>query len=92
MKSRKALLNHRKLCFGNRTRRYPARNKETGEVQKLKFKNFSYITHHPFVSYADSESFLSQMYVQKGENTIGIQRHIPSCFGVYHTIVYQMMR
>ena len=24
------------------------------------------------------------MYVQKGENTIGIRRHIPSCFGVFH--------
>ena len=47
MKSRKALLNHQKLCFGNRRRKYPARNKETGEVQKLKFKNYSFITHHP---------------------------------------------
>ena len=25
------------------------------------------------------------MYVQKGENTIGILRHIPTCFGLYHT-------
>ena len=64
--SRSALLSHKKLCFGNRTKDYPKRNKITGKVQVQKFRNIKHLTHHPFVVNADSESFLKTNVQKKG--------------------------
>ena len=65
-----------------RTRKYPPRNAETGEVKKLKFKNFGGLSRCPFVCYADSEDLLSPMCKLKGDTKL-IQKHNASSWGFY---------
>ena len=79
-KSTEARDKHQKKCFGLRTRKYPPRNSETGEIQKMKFKTFEGLSRCPFVCYGDSKCFLKPEYKIK-RNTKLVQEHIASSWG-----------
>ena len=60
-KSEEAKNNHENACFERKTKKYPLRDKDTGEVKKMRFKNVGKMSKCPFVAYADCEDFLRPM-------------------------------
>ena len=81
-KSGKARDNHQDLCDEKKEIKFLSRDKNTGEVPKMKFRNIEGLSRCPFVGYANSEDFLKPMYRLKG-NTKLIQEHNASCWGCF---------
>ena len=79
-KSEEARDKHQELCYEKKKVIFKARDKNTGEVPKIKFRNIAGLSRCPFVGSADSEDFLRPMYRLKG-NTKLIQEHNASCWG-----------
>ena len=82
-KSEKAKDDHGNDCFGRKTKKYPPRDKDKGEVKKMKFKNIERMSKCPFVAYADCKDFLRPLYKRKGPTTKLIQEHNANCCGFY---------
>ena len=58
------------MCEGNKKIVFLPRDKKTGEVPKMKFRNIAGLSKCLFVGCADSEDFLKPMYRLKGNTKL----------------------